>query len=120
VHSYLLKNEGSKRFKSSKVRVAVLCCAKMKGEKQELLVILKSKNPRTFKCVRSLPVDYYRNGHAWMTSVIFNDWLVKWDLELKRKAVLPVDSCTAHKQFVINLLAPEFGILILAHPVYKM
>jgi len=21
--------------------------------------------------------------HIWMTSVIFNDWLVKWDLELK-------------------------------------
>ena len=34
--------------------------------------------------------------HIWMTSVIFNDWLVKWDLELKRKIVLLVDNCTAH------------------------
>jgi hypothetical protein len=36
-----------------------------------------------------LPVDYYANANAWMTSVIFNDWwLVKWDLELKRKIVV--------------------------------
>jgi hypothetical protein len=31
-----------------------------------------------------------------MTSVIFNDWLIEWDLELKRKIVLLVDNCTAH------------------------
>jgi hypothetical protein len=49
-----------------------------------------------FKGVRSLPVDYCSNANAWMTSVIFNDWLVKWDLELKRKIVLLVDNCTTH------------------------
>jgi hypothetical protein len=32
----------------------------------------KSKNPRCFKGVRSLPVEYYSNANAWMTSVIFN------------------------------------------------
>jgi hypothetical protein len=32
-----------------------------------------------------------------MTCVIFNDWLVKWGLELKRKIVLLVDNCTAHQ-----------------------
>jgi hypothetical protein len=31
-----------------------------------------------------------------MNSVIFEDWLVKWDLELKRKIVLLVDNSTAH------------------------
>ena len=31
-----------------------------------------------------------------MTSVIFNDWLVKWDRELNRKIVLLADNCTAH------------------------
>jgi len=56
----------------------------------------KSKNPRCFKGVRSLPVDYYSNANAWMTSIVFNDWLVKWDLELERKIVLLVDSCTSH------------------------
>jgi hypothetical protein len=38
-----------------------------------------------FKGVRSLPVDYYSNANAWMTCVIFNDWLVKWDLGIKVK-----------------------------------
>jgi len=92
----LFKNESAKGFKSSKEQVTVLCCANMKGEKQGLLVIGKSKNPRCFKEVRSLPIDYYSNANAWMNSVIFNDWLVKWDLELKRNIVLFVDNCTAH------------------------
>jgi hypothetical protein len=82
------KNEGAKRFKSSKERVTVLCCANMKGEKRDLLVIVNSRNPWCFKVIRSLPFDYYSNANAWMTCVIFNDWLDKWDLELKRKIVL--------------------------------
>jgi hypothetical protein len=48
VHTYLIKNEGAKMFKSLKVRVAVLCCANMKGEKRDLPLIVKSKNPRSF------------------------------------------------------------------------
>jgi hypothetical protein len=31
-----------------------------------------------------------------MTSFIFNDWLVKWDLELKPKIDLLADSCMTH------------------------
>ena len=76
--------------------MTVLGCANMKGEKRDLLVTGKSKKPRCFKGVRSLSVDYYSNANTWMTIVIFSDWLVKWDLELKRKIVLLVDSCTAH------------------------
>jgi hypothetical protein len=55
-----------------------------------------------------LPVDYYSNANAWMTCVIFSDWLVNWDLELMRKLVLLVDSCTAHKQFVIKVHQSDF------------
>jgi hypothetical protein len=43
-----------------------------------------------------LPVDYYSNANYLTTIVIFNDWLVKWDLELKRKFVLLVVKCTEH------------------------
>jgi hypothetical protein len=44
-----------------------------------------------------LSVDYYSNANVWMTSVIFNDgWLIKWNLELKRKIVLFVDNYTTH------------------------
>jgi DNA-binding ferritin-like protein (Dps family) len=61
----------------------------MKSEKREILVIgKKSKYPHFFKRVRNLPVEYYSNANAWITIVIFNDSLVKWDLELKRKIVL--------------------------------
>jgi hypothetical protein len=40
-HTYLFKNEGAKGFKFSKERVTVLCCANMKGEKRDLLLIEK-------------------------------------------------------------------------------
>jgi hypothetical protein len=66
----------------------------MKCEKRDLLVIGKSKNPPSFKGIRRFPVDY---SHALMTSVILKEWLVKWDLELKRKIILLVDNCKAHK-----------------------
>jgi hypothetical protein len=116
-HTYMFKNESAKRFKFLKERVTVLCCANMKDEKRDLLVIAKSKNPRCFKGVRSLPV-YYSNANAWMTSAIFNDWLVKRDLELKRKIVLLVDNCTAHtnssllKNIKVNFLPANTTSLI--------
>jgi hypothetical protein len=47
-HTYLFKNESARGFKSSKERVTGLSCANMKGEKRDLLVIGKSKNPRCF------------------------------------------------------------------------
>jgi hypothetical protein len=99
-HTYLFKNESAKGFKSLKEQVTVLCCANMKGEKRDLLVIGKTKYPQCFKGVRSLPVDYYSNANAWMTSVIFNNWLVKWDLELKRKIVVGRQLNGTHKQFI--------------------
>jgi hypothetical protein len=47
-HTYLFKNESAKGFKSSKEQVTVLCCANMKGEKRDLLVIGKSKKSSMF------------------------------------------------------------------------
>jgi hypothetical protein len=109
-HIYLIKNESAKGFKSLKKRVTVLCCVNVKGEKRDLLVIGKSKNPRCFKGVRSFPVGYYSNANAWITSVIFNDWLVKWDLESKQNIVLLVDNCTAHTN---SLLLKNIEVIFL-------
>lgn len=95
-HTYLFKSETSKGFKMPKERVTVLCCVSMAGEKRGLLVIGKSKNPRCFKGVKKLPVEYVANANAWMTSSLFSNWLIKWDLELNRKIILLVDNCTAH------------------------
>jgi hypothetical protein len=66
-----LKFKGQKCVgsKLSKDRITVLACAKAdRTEKRILLVIGKSKNPRCFKNVKSLPVHYSTNKKAWMTS----------------------------------------------------
>jgi hypothetical protein len=88
------------------------CCTNMKGEKRDLLVTGKRKIPRSFKGVRSLPVDYYSNANAWMTNVIFNDWLVKRYLELNRKFFVLVDNCTAHTN---NSLLKNIKVILSAN-----
>jgi hypothetical protein len=60
-----------------KTQKVVLCCASISGKKQKLLVIGKRKNPCCFKSVKCLPAVYYANTNFWMTSVIFNEWLIK-------------------------------------------
>jgi hypothetical protein len=47
----------------------------------------------------SLPVEYYANKNAWMTSKSFKKWLMRWDVELQlksRKVILILDNCAAH------------------------
>lgn len=46
--------------------------------------------------------DYLVNSNAWMTSIIFTNFLKEWDKTLKkRKILLLLDNCTAHPK--INL-----------------
>ena len=86
--------------KRSKNRISVLLCTNKSGtDKLKPLVIGKSKNPRCFKNVRSLPVDYKNNQKSWMTSPIFVEFLVGFDAQLKRqkkKAILLIDNCPSH------------------------
>lgn len=86
--------------KASKERLTVLVCTNMDGShKLPLLVIGKSKKPRCFKGIRSLPVDYEANARAWMTQELFEKWLRRTDKELQkqnRKVLLVLDNCTAH------------------------
>jgi hypothetical protein len=85
-------------------RITVLCCSNTSGtDKKKLLVIGKSAKSRRFKGLKmdSLPVEYYANKNAWMTSEIRKKWLVKWDVELQqksRKVLLILDNCAAHPQ----------------------
>ena len=46
------------------------------SEKLPLLVIGKSKKPRCFENVNSLPVVYDASKKAWMNSTIFTSWCV--------------------------------------------
>ena len=71
----------------------------MAGETLPPLVIGKSANPRCFKNVKKLPQSYEHNTKAWMTSTIFEKWVKKLDLQMRkrqRKIALVLASCTAH------------------------
>lgn len=100
--------------KLSKERITVLVCANMSGtEKMPLITIGKFKRPRCFRGVDHLPLDYDANKNAWMTSVLFEAWLRKWDSQLFRKGrkiALIIDNCTAHPH-IPDLVAIELVFL---------
>ncbi|KAI6651320.1 Tigger transposable element-derived protein 6-like [Oopsacas minuta] len=83
-------------------RVTILCCANMSSnDKVKLLVIGKSKKPRCFKDIDmdTLPISYRANKNVWMTSLLFEEWITRWDSALgkqSRKILLLVGNCTAH------------------------
>ncbi|KAI6651119.1 Tigger transposable element-derived protein 6-like [Oopsacas minuta] len=93
------------------------------NDKVKLLVIGKSKKPRCFKGIDmdTLPVSYRANKNAWMTSLLFEEWITRWDSALgkqSRKILLLVDNCTAHpaldtlKNIRLEFLPPNTTSLI--------
>lgn len=65
--------------KISKEQLAVLCYVGMTGEEKKLLAIGKSKNPRCFKGVNNLLVEYKANA-AWITRTFSqHDFLIVTD-----------------------------------------
>jgi hypothetical protein len=100
------KIAGSKKAKD---RVTVLVCANMDGsDKQKLMVIGKSRDPRCFRGIKSLPVTYQSSSNAWMTSDIFREWLKMFNKEMVRKnkkVVLLVDNCSAHPKDAADRLS---------------
>ncbi|XP_045215110.1 tigger transposable element-derived protein 4-like [Mercenaria mercenaria] len=101
--------------KRSKERITVLVCANMTGEdKVALFVIGKSKNPRCFKNVKTLPCKYDFNTKAFMAGDIFSDWLLELDKQFqiqKRKIAMVVDNCPAHPNVVKGLRNIELVFL---------
>jgi len=93
--------------KNSKEKVTIMPCINSTGEhKLPLMVIGKSKNPRSFKNV-VLPTMHYRSSkNAWQTRHLFEEWffeafvpLVKKylnDKNLPQKAILLLDNATCH------------------------
>ena len=94
------KNEPCLSGKQSKDRITVLVGSNSDGsEKLPLLVIGKSKSPRCFKYVRSLPVEYTSSKKAWMNSQIFESWLRKLNRHFqqqKHSVPLIIDNCPVH------------------------
>lgn len=105
------KCEGGKQ---SKIRITVLACCNMTGsEKLPLLVVGKSRAPRCFKNVKTLPVTYRANKRSWITSGLFEEWVRKLDAKfssINRRVLLIVDNCPAHPK-IANLTAIRINFL---------
>ena len=111
---YCATPDGSLVFRKSALQgskkamecITLLVCVNMTGtDKRKLLLIGKSKSPRCFKGLdqQQLPVTYRNNSAAWMTFVIFQDWLFAWDRELRSNnwhICLLVDNATSHPNSV--------------------
>jgi hypothetical protein len=80
----------------------LLACNFLETKKLTPLLIGKSKAPRCFKNINSLPVTYRSNSSSWMTSVIFNQWLIDFDLSRSStidRTALIVDNAPCHRIF---------------------
>lgn len=100
--TYAIKGTTSKGFKKSKERVTILLGASMLGEKMPLLLIGKSKNPRSFKnkIIDENIIMYDNNKSAWMTKEIFERYfkqINKTMMKDDRKIMVLIDNCMAHK-----------------------
>ena len=67
--------------KVPKEHLTALASVNMDGTERDLWIIGKCNKLRCFSRVRNLPLHYYRNKKAWMTSIIWTDILTK----MKRK-----------------------------------
>jgi len=86
--------------KKDKERITLVVCCNGDGtEKLPLWVIGKFNNPRCFKNVdrSTFGCKYSFNSKAWMTQVIFLQWIKDFDARMAgRKVLLIMDNCSAH------------------------
>ncbi|KAH9468531.1 hypothetical protein Pst134EA_033366 [Puccinia striiformis f. sp. tritici] len=88
--------------KGNKTRMTLAVTCNADGtEKLPILFIGKYKRPRCFKKKQACDYGYgyYNNGNAWMTSEIFENWLLTWNSKLraeKRSILLLVDNFRGH------------------------
>lgn len=87
--------------KQQKDRVTVFIAASSTGEKLKPIVIGKAQRPRALKNANlaTLPVIWYGNSTAWMTSDIFTEVINQIDGQMRnanRKILLFVDNCSSH------------------------
>ncbi len=83
-------------------------CNQDGSDKRKPMVIGRAKRPRAFKKIptEQLPVLWEFNRKAWMTRVIFEPFLRKFDREMrlqKRKVILFMDNASSHKIENLNL-----------------
>ena len=87
--------------KKANIQLTISLCTNMISDKETPLVIWKLLNPHCFKHVNKkiLPVEYYANKKAWMTSGLFKTWLKKIDKCMGckgQKVLLFLDNAMSH------------------------
>lgn len=89
-------------MKKDKTRISIALCANSDGtEKDELLFIGHAAKPRAFKkkSGKELGFFYRNNKKAWMTSLVFQEWLQLFDSRMKRlerRVLLLLDNAPTH------------------------
>lgn len=99
--------------KNSKERITVLFTMFGDGSIAEPLVIGKSLNPRCFKNLKrdKLGVDYFANKRAWMTSLLFEQYLTKLNKKMQtedRTILLFLDNATSHPNIQLSNITLKF------------
>lgn len=92
------------------------------SEKLQPLIIGKFERPRPFKNKygHQLGIYYRNNAKAWMTTVIYQEWIRNWDSRLRaqgRKILLLQDNMSAHKppDDLSNITVLDFAPNLTAH-----
>ena len=98
--SFVVDETTEQKKDSEKITVHFTCS--MVGEKYPPFYIGKSNNPRCFKeaDLSSLDIKYAANKSAFMTSILFNEYLDSLNDKMKhegRKIILLMDNCKSHK-----------------------
>ena len=109
----VLHDEPCKGIKTSKERIRVLLGRSVAGHKLKPLVIGKAGNPRCFRGIdkASLPVTYRANRKAWITSILFQEWLEHLNGAMKlqlSEILLFVDNCSAHHAADLSNIKLDF------------
>ena len=96
-------------LKKDKTRITIVLCANSDGtEKRDLFFIGHSEKPRAFKKKRGEHYGfYYRwNKKAWMTTILFQEWLLKFDVDMRkqqRQVLLLLDNAPTHAVQTLDL-----------------
>ena len=92
------------------------------SDKQEPFIIGKAKQPRSFqrRTARALGFLYRNNAKAWMTMVLYQEWIHIWDAELRlagRNILLLQDNFSAHvpPDDLTNITVENFAANLTSH-----
>ncbi|XP_074325951.1 CENP-B homolog protein 2-like [Apium graveolens] len=121
-HSLATKQlEGRKQDKER--LTVVIWCNEDGSEKIPLWIIGKYAKPRCFKNVNmgSLNCHYHANKRAWMTSVLFDEYIRWFDSQMQgRRILFVVDNCPAHPKNIEGLQNVELYFLEYIHELEVM